>query len=635
MAGVLDRINQPNDIKKIDASQYKRLAKEIRSFLLHRVSQKGGHLASNLGAVELTMALHLFLDFPKDKLIWDVGHQAYVHKILTGRKAEFSTLREYQGMSGFPKRKESECDAFDTGHSSTSLSVASGMVSARDLSGRDEKIVAVIGDGALTGGMAFEALNNLGKLKSNMIIILNDNRMSISENVGGMSNYLAKIRTNTAYTDFKGNLEEALNKTTLGTQLVKTLKNSKDSLKHLMIGDMLFEDMGITYLGPIDGHNISKITNALESAYRVQKAVLIHVVTKKGKGYEYAELDPGRFHGIEPFSLETGKVVKKSTQISYTEQFSNTMLELGKKDKKIVAITAAMPSGTGLSAFAKQYPKRFFDVGIAEAHAVTFAAGMAAGGYRPVVAIYSTFLQRAYDQILHDVCIGKLPVIFAVDRAGIVGKDGETHQGIFDLSYLTHIPNLTVMIPKNTKELHEMLVFATTCDFPVAIRYPRGNAGEADSLSVSEIVYGKSEVIEEGTSVEIVSVGNTISLALQLKKRLEEKNISTGIINARFASPIDEEKLLDSAKKHQVVVTLEENVARGGFGERVSALFMEHQVNVKHIVGALQNCFIEHGEPDTLRALYGLEEDVLYHKIIKALDAHYTSYASSYSVMSK
>ena len=622
MAGVLDRINQPNDIKKIDASQYKKLAKEIRNFLLHKVSQKGGHLASNLGAVELTMALHLFLDFPTDKLIWDVGHQAYVHKILTGRKEEFSTLREYQGMSGFPKRKESDCDAFDTGHSSTSLSVASGMVSARDLSGRNEKIVAVIGDGALTGGMAFEALNNLGKLKSNMIIILNDNRMSISENVGGMSNYLAKIRTNTAYTGFKGNLEEALNKTTVGTQLVKTLKISKDSLKHLMIGDMFFEDMGITYLGPIDGHNISHITNALESASRVQKAVLIHVVTKKGKGYDYAELDPGRFHGIEPFSLTTGQVLKKSSNVSYTEQFSKTMLELGEKNEKIVAITAAMPSGTGLNAFAKQYPERFFDVGIAEEHAVTFAAGMAAGGYHPVVAIYSTFLQRAYDQILHDVCIGKLPVTFAVDRAGIVGKDGETHQGIFDLSYLSHIPNLMVMIPKNTKELHEMLLFATTCDFPVAIRYPRGNAGEADKLSVSEIVYGKSERVGEsiGEGVELVAVGNTISLALRLKERLEQMGVPTGVINARFAVPMDEEQLLASAKKHKVVVTLEENVARGGFGERVSALFMEHEVKVKHIVGALQNRFIEHGEPDTLRNLYGLEEEALFDRIKMALE---------------
>ncbi len=622
MAGVLDRINQPNDIKKIDASQYKKLAKEIRTFLLHKVSQKGGHLASNLGAVELTMALHLFLDFPTDKLIWDVGHQAYVHKILTGRKEEFSTLREYQGMSGFPKRKESDCDAFDTGHSSTSLSVASGMVSARDLSGRNEKIVAVIGDGALTGGMAFEALNNLGKLKSNMIIILNDNRMSISENVGGMSNYLAKIRTNTAYTGFKGNLEEALNKTTVGTQLVKTLKISKDSLKHLMIGDMFFEDMGITYLGPIDGHNISHITNALESASRVQKAVLIHVVTKKGKGYDYAELDPGRFHGIEPFSLTTGQVLKKSSNVSYTEQFSKTMLELGEKNEKIVAITAAMPSGTGLNAFAKQYPERFFDVGIAEEHAVTFAAGMAAGGYHPVVAIYSTFLQRAYDQILHDVCIGKLPVTFAVDRAGIVGKDGETHQGIFDLSYLSHIPNLTVMIPKNTKELHEMLLFATTCNFPVAIRYPRGSAGEEDELLVSEIVYGKSERVQEaiGEGVELVAVGNTISLALRLKERLEQIGVPVGIINARFAVPMDEEQLLASAKKHTVVVTLEENVARGGFGERVSALFMEHEVNVKHIVGALKNNFIEHGEPDTLRNLYGLEEEALLDKIKIALE---------------
>ena len=626
MAGILDRINQPNDIKEVNPAQYNRLAKEIRHFLLHRVSEHGGHLASNLGAVELTMALHLFLDFPKEKLIWDVGHQAYVHKILTGRKDGFYSLREYEGMSGFPKRKESECDAFDTGHSSTSISVANGLVSARELSGGDEKIVAVIGDGALSGGMAMEALNNVGKLDSNLIIVLNDNNMSISENVGGMANYLAKIRSNGAYTGFKGGLEEALNKLPeVGTKIVRRLKQSKDSLKHFFIRGMYFEDLGITYIGPIDGHDIEQISQALETAAKMPKAVLIHVVTKKGKGYGPAETDPGKFHGVEPFALKTGEVLRPSTGVSYTKMFSDTMLELGAENKKIVGVTAAMPTGTGLMEFAKKYPERFFDVGIAEEHAVTFAAGMAAGGYHPVVAVYSTFLQRAYDQILHDVCIGNLPVTFAVDRAGIVGKDGETHQGVFDLSYLAHIPNLTVMAPKSTVELRDMLHYAASCKFPVAIRYPRGTSEDTDDLPVGEILYGEAEVLENagnhiaGKAVALVAVGNTVALAYKLKARLEAEGISASIVNARFVAPIDESTLLSMAMNHDVVVTLEENVARGGYGERVSALFMEENVNVRHIVGAISNQFIEHGGQQTLRDLYGLNEDELYQRIREVL----------------
>ncbi len=625
MAGILDRINKPNDIKEVSPAQYNRLAKEIRHFLLHRVSEHGGHLASNLGAVELTMALHLFLDFPKDKLIWDVGHQAYVHKILTGRKEGFYSLREYEGMSGFPKRKESECDAFDTGHSSTSLSVANGMVSARELSGGDEKIVAVIGDGALSGGMAMEALNNVGKLDSNLIIVLNDNNMSISENVGGMANYLAKIRSNSAYTGFKGGLEDVLNKSEVGSKIVRKLKQSKDSLKHLFIDGMYFEDLGITYIGPIDGHDIEQMSKALETAAKMPKAVLIHVVTKKGKGYEPAETDPGRFHGVEPFALKTGEVLRPSTGTSYTKMFSDTMLELGEENGKIVGITAAMPTGTGLMAFAKKYPERFFDVGIAEEHAVTFAAGMAAGGYHPVVAVYSTFLQRAYDQILHDVCIGNLPVTFAVDRAGIVGKDGETHQGVFDLSYLAHIPNLTVMAPKSTVELRDMIHYAASCNFPVAIRYPRGSSEDTDGLPVAEIFYGEAEVLERagehiaGKSVALFAVGNTVGLAYRLKAKLEAAGVSVSIINARFVAPVDEATLLSMAMNHDVIVTLEENVARGGFGERASALFMEENVPVRHIVGALSNQFIEHGGQQTLRDLYGLNEDNLYQRIMEVL----------------
>lgn len=626
MAGILDRINQPNDIKMINPTQYNRLAKEIRQFLLHRISEHGGHLASNLGAVELTMALHLFLDFPKDKLIWDVGHQAYVHKLLTGRRDGFFTLREYEGMSGFPKRKESECDTFDTGHSSTSISIANGLVNARELSGGNEKIVAVIGDGALSGGMAMEALNNVGKLESNLIIVLNDNNMSISENVGGMANYLAKIRSNEAYTGFKGGLEDALNKLPeVGTKIVRRLKQSKDSLKHLFIRGMYFEDLGITYIGPIDGHDIEQMRQALETAAKMPKAVLVHVVTQKGKGYRPAENDPGHFHGVEPFALKTGKSLKPSTGISFTKMFSDTMLELGEKSSEIVGITAAMPAGTGLMPFAEKYPERFFDVGIAEEHAVTFAAGMAAGGYHPVVAVYSTFLQRAYDQILHDVCIGNLPVIFAVDRAGIVGKDGETHQGIFDLSFLAHIPNLTVLAPKSTTELRAMLLYAASCNFPVAIRYPRGSSKDTDKLPVAPMVQGKAEVLEQaeenpsGNRVVIVAVGNTVGLAYRLKEHLEKDRIPVSLVNARFVAPMDEECILTQANTHTVLVTLEENVERGGFGERVSALLMQHNVPVRYICGALSNCFIEHGGQQTLRNLYGLSEEKLYQRIREVL----------------
>lgn len=625
MARVLDRINKPNDIKEISPAQYNRLAKEIRHFLLHRVSEHGGHLASNLGAVELTMALHLFLDFPKDKLIWDVGHQAYVHKILTGRKEGFYTLREFEGMSGFPKTKESDCDAFDTGHSSTSISVANGLVCARELSGGDEKIVAVIGDGALSGGMAMEALNNVGKLESNLIIVLNDNNMSISENVGGMANYLAKIRSNEAYTGFKGGLEEALNKVPeVGSRIVRRLKQSKDSIKHLFIRGMYFEDLDITYIGPIDGHDIEQMRKALETAAKMPKAVLVHVVTKKGKGYEPAETDPGNFHGVEPFALKTGAVLRPSQGISFTKAFSETMIKLGEHNEKIIGITAAMPAGTGLNAFAKKYPERFFDVGIAEEHAVTFAAGMAAGGYHPVVAVYSTFLQRAYDQILHDVCIGNLPVTFAIDRAGIVGRDGETHQGVFDLSYLAHIPNLTVMAPKSTVELKQMLQYAVSASFPVAIRYPRGTSKETDKLPVAEILQGKAEVLENaletaGKSVVIAAVGTTVALAYCLKNRMKGDNIEVSIVNVRFVAPADEECLLSMAAKHDVIVTLEENVARGGFGEYVSALLMKQNIPVRHVAGALSNCFIEHGSQQILRDLYGLNEEKLYQKIKEVL----------------
>jgi 1-deoxy-D-xylulose-5-phosphate synthase len=615
---VLDDINQPNDIKQICYKDYSRLAMEIRKFLVTNISKTGGHLASNLGVVELTMALHLFLNFPEDKLIWDVGHQAYVHKILTGRKDDFSTLRQYEGMSGFPKCKESECDAFDTGHSSTSLSVAAGFAKARDLNKQDRKVVAVIGDGALTGGMAFEALNNLGRIKSNMIIILNDNNMSIAENVGGMSNYLGKVRTNARYKNFKGGLETALRKIPkVGDTIITTLKQSKDSIKHFMIPGMLFEDMGITYIGPIDGHNINMMLTALNSASRVNGAVIIHAITQKGKGYEKAEKEPCHFHAVEPFDIKTGKKLKTSNSLSYTECFSRTMLELGREYEDIVTISAAMPDGTGLTAFAKEFKDRFFDVGIAEEHAVTFAAGLAASGLKPVVAIYSTFLQRAYDQIIHDVCVGKLPVVFAIDRAGIVGQDGETHQGMFDLSYLAHMPGMTVMAPMNETEFEMMLRYAVDFDAPIAIRYPRSAVYHGYANRTPKLHYGKSVLLEEGDEIALIAVGSMVETAVIVREMLIEAGHQVSLINARFIAPMDEEMLHEVVKNHKLIVTLEENVKRGGFGESVSVFLMENGYGYrKQMNFSLPNNFIEHGERKMLLDKFGLSPERIVEAIL-------------------
>jgi len=614
---ILDEIDQPNDIKKISAKKYTQLAAEIRRFLIANVSKTGGHLASNLGVVELTMALHLFLDFPEDKLVWDVGHQAYVHKLLTGRKNDFKTLRQYEGMSGFPKRKESNCDAFDTGHSSTSLSVAVGLVKARELAEEQRKVVAVIGDGALSGGMAFEALNNAGRLKENMIIVLNDNNMSISENVGGMSNYLGKARTNYRYTNFKGGLETALKKIPkVGDAIVTTLKQSKDSLKHLFIPGMLFEDMGITYIGPIDGHNINQMLTALRSASRVNGAVLIHTVTKKGKGYEPAEKEPCKFHGVEPFDIKTGKKLKINTEVSYTEIFGKKMIELAKVRNDVVAITAAMPDGTGLTAFENEFPKRFFDVGIAEEHAVTFAAGLASAGFKPVVAVYSTFLQRAYDQILHDVCVGKLPVVFALDRAGIVGNDGETHQGMFDLSYLSHMPGLTVIAPKNSWEFEQMLEFCIEFDGPIAIRYPKNKAYLGLEDHKQEIIYGKGELIASEEEIALIAVGSMVETAVLVREHLHELGLKATLVNARFISPLDEEMLHQLTKSHTLFVTMEENVKRGGFGEEVSVFLCEHDYRgIKHLNISIPNMFVEHGDRSLLKEKLGLDEEAIVNKI--------------------
>lgn len=620
MQGLLEQINQPNDIKKIGEKDRTYLAKEIRSFLLQNVSKTGGHLASNLGAVELTMALHIAMDFPKDKLIFDVGHQAYTHKILTGRKDAFSTLRTYGGISGFPKRRESDCDAFDTGHSSTSISAAAGLAMARDLSGENYKVAAVIGDGALSGGMAYEALNNIGGSRTKMLIVLNDNRMSISENVGGVATYLGKLRTNSKYVEFKDDLETALRKTKFGTGVVQQLKKSKDSFKRFVVSGMFFEDMGITYIGPIDGHNINLMVQAFQTAFAANKPVLVHVVTEKGHGYEFARKNPVVFHGVDPFDVTTGKSLAEKSEASYTSAFSEALMELADENDKITAITAAMPLGTGLEAFSKKYPKRFFDVGIAEEHAVTFAAGLAAGGSIPIVAVYSTFLQRAYDQIVHDVCVSELPVIFAVDRAGIVGNDGETHQGILDLSYLSHIPGLTVLAPSDSCELKRMLRYAVELKKPVAIRYPRGQAEVADLAADTPIQYQTARTVLEGSDVLMLSVGTMLKPCMEAAELLKEQGIDAGILDMRFVSPIDTASLQHAMQKYRMLVTVEENIVAGGFGEKVAAFCGASEPRVKLVSIALPNQFIEQGNQPFLREKYGLSAERIAQTISDAFE---------------
>ncbi|MCR5766910.1 MAG: 1-deoxy-D-xylulose-5-phosphate synthase [Lachnospiraceae bacterium] len=613
---LLEKINKPNDIKKIDPSDYGELAKEIREFLVKKVSATGGHLASNLGVVELTMALHLFLDLPKDKLIWDVGHQAYTHKLLTGRKNEFDSLRQYEGLSGFPKTEESPCDAFNTGHSSTSISVADGIAKARDLKGEDFKVVAVIGDGALSGGLAYEALNNAGSFKSNMIIVLNDNRMSISENVGAMAAYLGKIRTNSKYTGIKMKLEDRLNKVpAIGPSVIKSLKTSKDSIKRLFVPGMFFENMGITYIGPVDGHNIPIVMKALNAAAQSKNPVLVHVITKKGKGYRPAEQDPLKFHGVGPFNKRTGLSFIDKNFRTYTEVFGSKIIDLARNNDKIVAISAAMAEGTGLTRFSKLFPSRFFDVGIAEEHAVTFAAGLASAGLHPVVAIYSTFLQRSYDQIVHDVALSQLPVTFCIDRAGIVGNDGETHQGIFDLSYLSHVPGLYLMAPKNAAELEQMMEFALNCNAPTAIRYPRGKATEKLSEFNTPIVAGKAEVLVDSDDYVVFAVGRMVKVMYEISQKLEESGIKLGVVNVRFVSPMDKEMVDRYASKAKLIFSCEENVIRGGFGESLGSYLMESGYKGGYINLALPDDYIVQGTPNELRDSLGFDPESLFKKI--------------------
>ena len=601
MSGYLDRINEANDIKKIEPEAYDALASEIRSFIIESVSEHGGHLASNLGVVELTMALHLCMDFPNDKLIWDVGHQAYTHKLLTGRKEDFSGLRTFGGMSGFPKHKESPCDAFDTGHSSTSISAALGYARARDLKGEDRTVVAVIGDGSLTGGMAYEALNNVSHLKSNMIIVLNDNKMSISENVGGLSKHLTALRTRESYMDFKMDVEKKLKQIPhVGDSVARSVKKSKDSIRQLFVKGGFFEDFGIKYIGPIDGHDIKEMVRVLNALKRLNEPVVMHVVTQKGRGYVPAEKNPSAFHGVGSFDIATGESLA-SKSLTYTSVFSKTICRLGKAHPDVVTICAAMPDGTGLTAFKKHFPDRFFDVGIAEQHAVTFAAGLAAGGMHPFVAVYSSFLQRAYDQIIHDVCIQNLPVVFCVDRAGLVGADGETHQGIFDLSYLSMIPNMTVCAPKNKYELYDMLYFAYQYHGPIAIRYPRGSAYEGFKNMRPPIEYGKSELMFEGEKIALVAVGSMVQTAVQVREKLLDKGINATVVNARFVCPLDTECLDRLSRDHQWIVTMEENVLKGGFGEACGDYLLAKHEDVRLIHVGVPDVYVEHGGVDQLK----------------------------------
>ncbi len=615
---VLEKIKKENDIKELSDEELKILADEIREFLIEKISVTGGHLASNLGVVELTMALHLFLDFPKDKIIWDVGHQAYTHKLLTGRREGFEELRKYGGMSGFPKRKESECDSFDTGHSSTSISAGLGYAQAREITGEDYRVVSVIGDGALTGGMAFEALNNAARLKSNFIIVLNDNNMSISENVGGLSTYLAGFRTADAYLDLKLNVLNSLNRMPYGDRMVSRIRKTKSGIKQLLIPGMFFEEMGIVYLGPVDGGDLQGILKLLKEASRIDGPVLVHVLTHKGAGYAPAERHPARFHGTEPFEIETGLPKHPRVKANYTDIFSTVMRKLGDRDEKVVAVTAAMADGTGLKRFHNMFPERFFDVGIAEQHAVTFSAGLAAAGLKPIFAVYSSFLQRAYDQILHDVCIQNLPVIFAIDRAGLVGSDGETHQGIFDLSYLSSIPNMTVLAPKNKWELSDMIKFAVDFGAPIAVRYPRGEAYDGLKDYREPIRYGKGEWICRESEIALFALGSMVKTAEAVREELKAEGYACSLINARFAKPLDEKMLEEVTEGHSLIVTLEENVITGGFGEHVTEYYNRSGRPIRILNIAIPDEYVEHGNVEILRREVGIDKDTIVKRTMEA-----------------
>ena len=612
---VLDSINKANDIKNVPVEELPLLASEIREFLIEHISHTGGHLASNLGTVELTMAMHLSFDLPEDKLVWDVGHQAYTHKLLTGRKEGFDSLRQYGGMSGFPKRRESECDSFDTGHSSTSISAGLGYVKARDLSGGHNYVVSIIGDGALTGGLALEALNNAAENQSNFIIVLNDNNMSISPNVGAISSLLTGIRGDNTYRDINDNVKSSLKKIPVyGDKIVSHVQKAKSGIKQLFLPGMKFEDMGITYLGPVDGHDIGKLCKLFKIAKKMNTSVIVHVITEKGRGYEPARLKPEKFHGVSPFDVVTGKPVA-AAKTSYTEVFSRKICDMAQKDNRIVAITASMAAGTGLSRFQKRFPLRFFDVGIAEEHAVTFAAGLAAGGLKPYFAVYSSFLQRGFDEILHDVCIQGLPVVFMIDRAGLVGSDGETHQGIYDYSYMNIIPGMTVMAPKNRLEFMDMMEFANSFDGPVAIRYPRGSVSDIFSDIKNEVSYGKAERIYDGEGTAILTIGASIEEGAQVYKLLKERGENPSLINARFENPIDIGLIKELENKHEKLLTIEENISAGGFGMNVLRAVNENRINLKVINAALPDEYIQHGGVNKLKEVYGFTPEAIIEKL--------------------
>ena len=614
---MLEKIQQPNDIKKIPEEQLTEVAAEIREFLVETMSKLGGHLASNLGVVELTIALHRVFELPKDKIIWDVGHQSYTHKILTGRKDAFESLRQEGGLSGFPKRSESSCDVFDTGHSSTSISAGVGYVKARDLKKQDYSVISVIGDGALTGGMAYEALNNAAELKTNFIIVLNDNEMSISKNVGGISTYLSGIRTAASYTELKMGVTRALEKIPkIGPGMVDAVRKTKSSIKQIVIPGMLFENMGITYLGPVDGHDIHQMMRVFQEAKRFEGPILVHVLTRKGQGYEPALRHPSRFHGAGPFEIETGLPLSRSNP-TYTDIFSTVMRKMGDREPDLVAVTAAMPTGVGLKRFSNMFPDRCFDVGIAEEHAVTFAAGLALGGMIPVVAIYSSFLQRAYDQMMHDVCMQELHVVFAIDRAGLVGSDGETHHGVFDLSYLNSMPNMTVMAPKNLWELSDMMKFAVHFNGPIALRYPRGEAYTGLKDHRAPVRYGKAEVLEQGEKIALLAVGNMVKTAVQVRELLQEQGYQVTLVNMRFVKPFDMALVRELSGSHELLVTMEENVRNGGFGEQVASFVMEEGLSARVQIIALPNRFVHQGSVSSQMKETGIDADSVAGKILK------------------
>lgn len=612
----------PEDLKTMTERDLELLTYEIRDFLIEKVSKTGGHLASNLGVVELTIALHKVFDSPMDKMVWDVGHQSYVHKILTGRAACFDGLRCLNGISGFPKREESVHDMFDTGHSSNSISAAMGYAAARDLDGGDYNVIAVIGDGALTGGMAYEALNNAGSSQSKMIVILNDNEMSIDKNIGGISQHLSKLRASQAYLDFKKQLKKTLRGIPgVGEGLYSGFEHLRDSVKYAIVPGAIFEQLGFKYYGPVDGHNIHDLIEILSLAKILEGPVLIHAITKKGKGYRNAENNPGKFHGIGAFDPTTGNVLAESKNLSYSQIFGNKLVQLAGDNPKIVAISAAMVDATGLGKFAQKYPDRIFDAGIAEAHAVTFGAGLAASGYRPVVAIYSTFLQRAYDQILIDVCMQNLPVIFAIDRAGNVGADGETHHGVFDLSYLSHMPNLTVLAPKDGKELADMLEYALTLDGPCAIRYPKGEAMDCQDEISCQVIDGTAERLRDGSEVEIFAVGKMVSVGIEACKKLRSRGIDAGLTNVRFVKPFDKTAVLAATDKVKKLVTLEDNVLEGGYGAMVNGLLAEEgKSDVKVLNIGWPDKFIEQGSTTELFEKYGLDSESIAERVCGFLE---------------